>query len=520
MIKFKVSFSSQILVIALMTLFMASCEDEQDSNMITEPVAGELQVSCATNPSGFAPLSALLSVSSDVEVNLEVIVKGKHGEKSDFKITKSNNAKSHLVDIHGLYADFENELEIIAKDAVGNTIATETQMVSTPPLIDDMPATEVLQENLDENHPVFYLVNYFGFAESNVPHRPFLVDQFGDIRWYLNFQEDDLLRNIYMDNGAFHMRNNDMVFGGTWWDVIFITDLFGNIKKTISLGDHTFHHSVIEKSDGNLLLTASRKSWPTVQDIILEINPITESIVNSWDLSESLDNKRTTWTSDESDWIHVNGVAYDETDNTIIISGRTQGVVKLNYDNEVQWILAPHKDWATAGNGDDLNALLLQPLDQNGQPISNQEVMDGNENTEDFEWTWYQHSPILLPNGNFMCFDNGINRNFNGTSTPYSRAVEYTINQEDMTIQQVWDYGNELGVKGYSHIVSKVDYVPETDQVVFSPGAVTQNGPAHGRIFEVDKPNKNLKLDMKITAPQDFFGITFHNAQRFEFNSN
>ncbi len=485
-------------------------EEEAGSNLI------DLSVDFNLNPTGHAPLSAIMSVQSIDAFNVEVTIKGRRGANSDHTISKSENLTTHVIDIHGLYAGHDNNIQIIAKDVDGNILATKTETITTEPLISDMPRVESLLQNLQEDHAVFYLVNYFGFDQEFVPQRPFLVDQFGDIRWYLDFTGHSMLDGIYLDNGLFHMKNNNIVFSGAGWDQVFITNLFGSIQNSFRMVDHTFHHTVIEKEDGNLLLTANQKNRPTVQDVIIEMNALNGSIINIWDLTESLDPTRTTWTSNNNDWIHVNGVTHDPSDNTIIITGRTQGVFKLNYDNEIQWILAPHRGWGTSGDGIDMNQFLLQPLDQNGAPITDQNVIEGNTNADDFEWNWYQHSPILLPNGNFMCFDNGDNRNF-GTSPSYSRAVEYKIDQENMTVQQIWDYGKDLETEAYSRIVSKVNYIPELDHVMFTPGAINSNGQPHGRIYEVDKSTKEQLLDIKITPLQTFSGITFHNAQRFEF---
>jgi len=489
-------------------------EEEEEEEMEINSIA--LTVDFNLNPTGHAPLSAIMSVQSEDAFNVVVTVKGRHGANSDHTIINTEDLTTHIIDVHGLYADYDNNIEIVAKDESGNILATKTQTISTDPLISDMPVVESQLQNLQEDHAVFYLVNYFGFDQEFVPQRPFLVDQFGDIRWYLDFSGHSMLDGIYLDNGLFHMKNNNIVFSGAGWDQVFITNLFGSIQNSFRLVDHTFHHTVIEKEDGNLLLTANQKNRPTVQDVILEINAFNGIVVNVWDLTESLDQTRTTWISNDNDWIHVNGVTHDPNDNTIIITGRTQGVFKLNYDNEIQWILAPHRGWGTSGNGVDMNQFLLQPLDQNGYPITDQNVIDGNTNTDDFEWNWYQHSPILLPNGNFMCFDNGDNRNF-GNAPSYSRAVEYKIDQENMTVQQIWDYGKELGTEAYSRIVSKVTYLPELDHVTFTPGAINNNGPTHGRIYELDKTSKEILLDIKITPPNTFAGITFHNAQRFEF---
>ena len=507
----------KILAITLLIGLLGSCKDDEGServNPMVNPI--ELTVTTDLNPSSYAPLSAKLLIEADTTVQLELIVKGQHGSASDFKINTSDMANSHEVDVHGLYAGYENQVEIIAKGEDDTILGIDSITILTPALIADMPAIEVLHESLDADYPVFHLVNYFGYDVNFVPQRPFLVDQFGDIRWYLDFSSHELIDEIYLDNGLFHMQNNDIVFSGTGLDQVFIADLFGNIKQNIPLGDYTFHHTVIEKPDGHLLLTATKKGRPTVEDIILEVDPISETLVKVWDLTESLDQDRLTFAFNPNDWIHVNGITFDERDNTIIISGRYQGLIKLNANNEVQWILAPHKEWAPSASGTDLNSFLLQPLDQNDKLITDSNLIDGSISTTDFDWNWYQHSPIILPNGNIMCFDNGLNRHY-GASPLYSRAVEYEIDQTNMTVKQIWEYGKELGIEGYSRSVSKVNFVPETNHVSLTPGAIAESGAPHGRIMELDKLSKELKLDIKITPPNSYFGITFHNAQRFEF---
>ena len=495
---------------------LLSCKDDEDDGVGSILLTANITLSSELNPSGYAPLSALLNVQVDTTASLEIIVKGRQGSRSDLAISTLDFERDHSIDLHGLYGGHDNLIEIYAKDEAGNTIGFEEYSILTDSLIGDLPEVVMQHESLPEDHPVFYLVNYFGYEFTPVPQRPFLVDQFGDIRWFLDFSSNEELRSIIMDNGIFHMQNNDIVFSCNGRDVVYITDLFGNIKQRIALGDYTFHHSVVEKQDGNLLLTANEKGQPTVEDIILELDPRTASVVHVWNLRESLDQNRTLLAFNDRDWIHVNGLVYDDRDNTIIISGRYQGLTKLNYDNEVQWILAPHKDWAEAGNGIDLNPLLLQPLDQNGNAINNQDLIEGNLSVSDFDWNWLQHSPIILPNGNYMCFDNGLNRHY-GSSPLFSRAVEYKIDEANRTVQQIWEYGKELGLEGYSRSVSKVNFVESVNHVSFTPGAIAEAGTPHGRIIEVDKATKQLKLDLRVAAPQSLSTITFHNAQRFEF---
>ena len=45
----------------------------------------------------------------------------------------------------------------------------------------------------------------------------------------------------------------------------------------------------------------------------------------------------------------------------------------------------------------------------------------------------------------------------------YSRAVIYKIDQNKMTVQQIWEYGKERGFEWYSPITSLVEY--QTDKI-------------------------------------------------------
>jgi arylsulfate sulfotransferase len=263
----------------------------------------------------------------------------------------------------------------------------------------------------------------------------------------------------------------------------------------------------------------SDPSKTTVEDVIIEIDRRSGSIIKSWDLNQSLDNSRRAWTTDlydmTFDWFHGNGLYYDADDNSIVVSGRTQGVVKLTEDNEAVWILAPHRDWNLSGHGSDLTTKLLQPLDGSNVPITDPLVLDGSESHPEFQWAWYQHSPIIMPDGNIMVFDNGENRNYTGNEV-YSRAVVFDINETNMSVRQVWDYGQARGGETFSKIVSKVNYYESSNTVLFCPGAV-QKGASKtnvGKVIEVDYSTGQVVFEATITPPLASFSITFHSVSR------
>lgn len=480
-------------------------KDEMDLDLI-EFISAEL------NPTGYAPLTALLSIETKEEVSVEVSILGKNGDAST--VIKRFDQSGFLFELNvlGLYADYENKLKVKFVNNIGETLQIHEMTIQTAPLISDLPEISIKVLSNSET-PEFNFVNYFGFDQDNKPQRAFMFDQFGDIRWYLDFSSHPQLSGLFYDNGMVRLENGNLVFGDGTTDNIYEADLMGNIINTWSLQGNGFHHHVIEKPNGNLLISMNDSSKPTIEDVVVELNRETSEFVNIWDLNNSLDNTRRAWPTNpdnlDVDWFHNNAIAYSAIDDEIILSGRTQGIVKLNNKNEISYIIAPHKEWDISGNGLDLSQFLLTPLDAEGIEITDTDVLLGNTNHPDFEWAWYQHSPILMPNGNIMIFDNGDNRNYIGFEQ-YSRAVEYEIDEENMTIRQIWTYGKERGQETYSRIVSKVSYIKENNSVLFTPGASSPSG----KVVEVDYLTKQVIFEATVTAPNALFGITFHNVLR------
>ena len=103
---------------------------------------------------------------------------------------------------------------------------------------------------------------------------------------------------------------------------------------------------------GNLLLTVNDDS-DYVEDTMIEVNRETGDIEKVIDLKEILpasfyENYSATKRPDgKKDWFHQNSIFYDETDDSIIISGRNQDIVmKLDYKTEqIKWILAADENW-------------------------------------------------------------------------------------------------------------------------------------------------------------------------------
>ncbi len=512
-------FRSRILPLVLLLLCWA-CSDEieplvvDDSGMLSNS-DNIASLAIRLNPSGYAPLSALLQLETNTAVGIELVVVGRNGNASTITQRFDTRGTDFELQVLGLYEDHNNEVQIRLLDTNNEVMETEVVLIPTAALISDLPQITIDVPS-NATAPEFNFTNYFGFTTNFNPQRAFMFDQFGDIRWYLDFSTHPILSSLFYDNGMTRLQNGNLLFGDGGTGSIYEIDLLGRIQDSWSLQGNDFHHHVIEKPDGNLLVTITDTTKPTVEDVIVEIDRNTGQFTTIWDLNNSLDNTRRGWPTAladlEIDWFHANALEYSASDNEIIVSGRTQGIVKLNAQNEVSYILAPHNDWdALSGNGTQLTQFLLTPLDIQNQEITDMDVLLGNSNHPDFEWSWYQHSPILLPNGNLMVFDNGDNRNFINAG-PYSRAVEYEINEENKTIKQVWSYGKERGQETYSRIVSKVSFLADKNTVLFTPGASVPGG----KVVEVNYDTKEVVFEATLNPPNTFFNISFHNVLRME----
>lgn len=468
--------------------------------------------SVTLDPTGYAPLSARIELVTSEPVSVDLRVVGRRGSESDVVRRFPNPDTIRSVLVLGLYFDHINTVELTLFDTLGATLDTLTYALQTPPAPSYLPAITIDIDQPAAMAPGMTLVSYYGHDGSPMPNRPFIFDRFGDVRWVLDYEGHPEIGDLFFDDGIERLANGNFYFGDQNTNRIYEIDMAGEILNAWDMPGFGFHHQVLEMPNGNFVLTAHNRSISTVEDHLIEIDRTSGAIVDVWDLRESLDQDRQTWTDNAVDWVHLNAVEYDENDDTIIVSGRTQGVIKLNRDNEVVWILAPHRGWDTAGDGTDLTTRLLQPLDAGGTAITDPAVLEGDANHPAFEWNWYQHAPLVMPDGNVMLFDNGDNRNYGGVPT-YSRAVEYEIDEVAMTVRQAWQYGKERGTETYSRIVSDVDYDPTLDHVFFSPGAIASAG-AYGKVVEVDRSSGDVLFEATITPPMPFFIVTFHRTER------
>jgi len=504
--------------VALGLLLLGGCR--RDAEQAPAPVVA-LHLSFGTgslvlNPSGYAPLAARLAFTSRQEGQLRVVVHGRHGAASDLTQQFADEGTVHAVPILGLYPDYANVVSVQLVNPGGQVLADTTLTIQTAPLPPNMPASLVTTAPAGALGGDFTLVSNFSATD---PQMPLIVDNYGDVRWLLDYRGQAELGKLSYDCGISRLRNGNYCFGDKTTSQLFEVDVYGAIINRWNLPGYTFHHELYEKPDGNFLVTVNKtgsthaNGAASEEDYVVEIDRHANRVANEWDLKQSLDENRHALETDPLDWFHGNAVLYDPSDNTIIVSGRYQGVVKLTYDNRMKWLLAPHRGWGTSHQGQNLAQLTLAPLNAASQVIADTGVINGSANAPDFEWNWYQHSVQLLPNGDLLLFDNGTNRNFiRNAPAHYSRAVVYRLDPAARTVQQIWTYGKERGADTFSTIVSRVQYLPAVNHLMFCPGYEVPNATGTGgKVIELDYASKQVLFEMQLTPANSF---AFHRAQR------
>ena len=299
-------------------------------------------------------------------------------------------------------------------------------------------------------------------------------------------------------------------------------------KKLIdrSFPEHLeMHHDNIELPNGNHIVGITDANNEIIeyegetvqgtQDAAAEVDDSTGEIVNYWDLREFLDVDRAAYLDRDGDWFHLNTLCYDEHDDSVIFSGRHQGVVAVtrggvqgnepNRGKELKWILSPHLGWGMSGwNGEgeiDTRDYLLTAVDADGVPYDD-DVQNNfappSPNPDDFFWPMGQHGLVITHRTDdtlgLLIFNNQASHIYDGPGTidnglwfggetggdwsndraeePFSQIIEYEINEAEMTVKKLWSFG-EHDPELYGSYQSSTGLFPNTgNRMLYTSGVV------------------------------------------------
>ncbi|GAB7531686.1 aryl-sulfate sulfotransferase [Pseudomonas sp. 3A(2025)] len=513
-----------------------------------------------SNTYRLAPLTAIIRDGGQRIANARVRVKGRgeRGVDIDYQVRDSLLWTHGGIPVFGLYPEHRNEVEV-AYDLDGQRVH-ETYRIYAPAV--RLPVVAGQQDGaLPKVEPVtvaaqlskrLYLFNHLlteipganrlfkwsgqgGAAEWDSVGINWIADSNGDVRWYLDIEQiHDSTRKEGMgaSMGFQQTRDGHLIWGQG--QRYYKHDLLGRTvwARTLPEKFADFSHEIRETDKGTYLLRVGSSDYRradgqrvrSVRDQIIEVDQAGE-VIDYWDLASILDPYRSELLHtlgkaavllpegvEKSDslldnernegphlpfgdipgvgvgrnWAHINSIAHDPADDSIIVSARHQGVAKIGRDKQVKWLLADPRGWNAQ-----LRDKVLQPINS----------------AADFDWSWTQHTAWLTGKGTLTVFDNGWGRDFSPTRLEgnYSRAVEYRIDEQQGTVEQVWEFGKDRGDAWYSPITSVVEYRPETDtQLIYSASIdfLTAQRLTRPVLSEVQYGTQTVLAEYRVTSHQ------------------
>lgn len=317
----------------------------------------------------------------------------------------------------------------------------------------------------------FILLKYGSYGESQ--RLGLIIDTDGNIRGGL--ETGNYFQNILIN------KNKNFVWAKN--NKIYEYNIFGKLIKVIGTKNYNAHHDIYEKSDGNYLITVSKKGSIlerknekilTIEDYIIEIDK-SGNIIKEWDFKKLI--KLNDYIAPElyetynfkgnkkaaiHDWAHANAFAYDKKDCSIVVSFRhLNAVIKFEYETgEILWIFAdPKNPWLT----EELKAKLLK--------VKNKNI-----------YVYGQHAVKVLEDGNILLYDNGNYRDlysrgivtssddYNPTNNK-TRAIEFKV--QNQTAELVWEY---VAQDIYTPFVGDVNKLEENHYFISFGGIVEVDG--------------------------------------------
>ncbi len=470
-------------------------------------------------PATNAPLAGLLSLTTDVDSRISVLVSdGTDLWERDFY----DFATTHSVPLLGFKPGQTNQILVTVYDKNRNAYtATQLLTFDTAPLPTNFPTSVVLQSEPSEMEPGYALMMVSHNNTAN-PGYILIVDNYGEVVWYSLspwagavdvrqldngdlfieedgpancFQEINLLgetvRTWYAPAG--YPVNSHEAIATDYGTILFLSD----VSEVVS----NFPSSANPPPNTNYtLVTVTQDDNPVV-----EISATNAALLNAWSFLDLLDPTRVTYLTYSLsstygvDNEHANALIDVTNDNSFIVSLRNQNAVfKFSRSGQLKWILGPPANWPT-----NFQPYLFTPV---GTP---------------FDWNYGQHAPELTPEGTLILY-NDDNDRASPFAIPlpdqdnFSSAVEYDLDEDNMEVSEVWNSSWQTNQDWlYTPYEGRVQWLPQTRNVLVTYAAVTYINGVHP---STNSPGATMVRIIEYThdpVPEVVFDLSFfdyHNT--------
>jgi hypothetical protein len=307
-----------------------------------------------------------------------------------------------------------------------------------------------------------YLANLaFSTTNSTVPHLmivdddgvPVFTRRLGLPGFDFKRQPDGTLTYFSSEQGVFVVLDSTYTQIGT---VYAVNGAQTDVHELLMLPNgHALVMGLVPRRADLRIVVAGGRENATVLDMVIQELDTARLPVFEWrsiDHFDITDAEHEDLTAETVDHVHPNSIELDADGNLLLSSRHLDEVTKISRTTgEIIWRLGGKHNQFTF--------------------------------TNDPERFSYQHDARRLGNGNLLLFDNG-----NHKATPYSRAVEYTLDETRMTATVAWQYRHTPDVYGYA--MGNAQRLPNGNTLI-GWGAyplVTEVRPDGGVAFEMQLP--------------------------------
>ena len=378
--------------IVFAVLALASCEDPAGDASPLEPTV---------EPNEANVLSCVVRWATDVPATSRVEF-GEGSSPSHF-VHHEALVTDHEVVVFGLHGDTTHTLHAVSVDAEGVEQRSEelTYHTASPPDFGIIFELTELREDLVQ--PGWTLTNLVADGILS-PTVAVALDQEARLVWYHELGGQPALADIDVNltRSGRVLIGGDLAPGLSPVEVDFGGQVHweGTPQPDEFLAPGASHHTYRELDNGNHLTLVFDEVGGVVTDVIEERSPDGEVV----------------WEWDSTDWIP--GAAQEHIHGNMAL-----------VDGDVAWFNSLVN--ATLYKLDRTTGELLWALGEGG------DLAFVGDHVE--PWVEVSHAPELQPDGSFLLYDNGIY-----PERPYSRVLQYAVDEGAMTTSIVWEYPGDL----------------------------------------------------------------------------
>lgn len=387
------------------------------------------------NPYKLSPLTALVIFQTEKEQTVEVSV-------NNSKMTTMESTTKHAIPIYGMYADYENIIELKLNDGTAKQLTIKTDKYEGEEVILEQTSNEVVNN--------LYLLSP-NFVNNCI------IDGKGNVVWYL---KGDYAGDIeYLDNGHFYISDPHQGRNGVKinYSSFVEMDYLGKIHKQWVI-EYGLHHELVQLSDNKMIALGASDSSNFFDSYICMIDLETGKTLKYIDLYELLHNidaKLIESLGTSFDLVN-NSVDYNEQTGDMLISLRgLNSLMKLNFNtSEIKWIFGDKEFW-----GENFAKYMLKIQDDT-------RILGG------------QHSAFYTSDGLIAVHNNDIdqfdltNANLSHYLDRYTSCDFYKVDEENMTIETVWQYtaNKEL----FSNVAGHIELLENGHKLITYGWAMTE----------------------------------------------